>query len=157
MTDRAELRNVRNTVTILDQAPEQAIKQVGDALRARARANGSFDKPAHLEFGLWLVMLSFGTAQEMEKRTAMERMERERQKLPALSASYRAADTWHFSVRPKVSLETASQIDPEAVKQAHDELARLLAAVGVPPSQLLRMNETPGRHQTITHWQWRDE
>jgi hypothetical protein len=145
-------------MTASAQAPEQALKQIGDELRARARLSGSFNKPADLEIAIWQVMLSFGTAEEMGKLMAMERMERERIKMPPLSPHYRACDTWHLSVRPTVPLEAAGQLDGEAVKQAYAILGMLVAAIGVPKDQLLKKPvETVGHGENIMHWQWRDE
>ena len=145
-------------MTALSQTPEQSIKQIGDELRARARMSGSFNKPAELTIAIWDVLLSFGSAEEMGKLMGMERMERERRKLPPLSSSYRPCDTWHFSVRPNVSLDVAGELDPQAVKDAYDFLGALAAAVGVPQSKLMRQPiETVGRGANILHWQWRDE
>jgi len=145
-------------MTAFSQTPAAAIKQIGDELRARAKMSGSFSKPVDLELGLWNVMLSFGTAEEMGKLRALEAMEREKRKMTPLDPGYRACDTWHFSVRPKVSLEAATSIEPAMVKEAYEMLGMLAAAVGVPQAQLLRKPvETAGRGQNIMHWQWRDE
>ena len=142
----------------LEQSPEQAIRQVGDELRARARLSGSFLKPVELKFGAWGVMLSFGSALEMGRLRQMEGERRAAMKLPPLDPGYRPADTWHFSARLVEDLEALATVDAGVTKQAYDQLGMLARAVGVPQNQLIRTPvETIGKGENVVHWEWRDD
>jgi hypothetical protein len=142
----------------LEQSPEQAIRQVGDELRARARLSGSFLKPVELAFGAWGVMLSFGTAAEMSRLRHMENERRAQMKLPPMDPNARSADTWHFSARLLMNLQELQKIDAGVTKSAYDQLGMLASAVGIPQSQLIRTPvETIGKGENIVHWEWRDD
>ena len=147
-------------MSTISQTPEAAIKQVGDELRAQARVRG-FQNPVVMEFALWHVKLSFGSALELEKLKGIEAMQREQMKLPPRDPHKRVRDTWHLSieVKPGLSIDKAAEIDPEAVKQAYAMLGMLVAAVGVPQRLLVgRPIETKSRSgETLTQWQWQDE
>ena len=138
---------------VLTQSPEQAIKQIGDELRASAKLTGSFLKHTNLRFGAWGITLAFGSAVEMGKLRQLENQQREKMKLPLLPPHYRPADTWHMTAEPIVPMQVISQ-------KSYEELGMLAAAVGVPKDVFLKHPvETVGQSPETNkvHWQWRDE
>ena len=133
-------------MSILTQSPEESIRQVGEELRAAARLSGSFMKPAKLRFGAWGVLLSFGTATEMEKLKALEAREREERKLPKLE-SQRTAPTWHLSVRLLVPIEVLPS-------EAWEQLGMLVKAAGVPEGKIMTPIEIFRQQRSSMQWQW---
>jgi hypothetical protein len=141
----------------VNQSPEQAIRQVGTELRARAQASGSFLKPVGFKFGAWQVRLAFGTTAEMGKLVNLESQQRERLGVRSFDPGYRPAPSWSFSAMLDVPLEALAKIEPAVTGAAHDQLGALAAAVGVPKSKLLHPVEVTEGGVTIVNWQWRDE
>ena len=141
----------------MNQSPEQAIRQVGTELRARAQATGSFMKPTGIKFGAWQVRLAFGTTEEMGKLKNLESARREQLGLRSFDSNYRPAPSWSFSAKLDVPLDALAKIEPKVTGAAHDQLGMLAAAVGVPKSKLLHPVEVTEAGVTIINWQWRDD